>query len=292
MSLAGREATWSELYRSAAAALGDDREARWMVEEASGAPFGRDAAAVPETARARLESMVARRRRGEPLQYVLGSWPFRGLELMVDRRVLIPRPETEQVVTVALAELDRLGGAASPGKRFTAVDLGTGSGAIALSLAQERTGVDVWGIDSSPGALEVARANLAGLAGRAATRVRIERGDWWAGLPAALRGGVDLMVSNPPYICSAEMAGLDPVVRDWEPRAALEAGPEGTEAAAAILSGAGGWLAPEAAAVMEIAPHQAGAVVELAVAAGFAEVSVEADLAGRPRVLVARWRRR
>lgn len=288
MTIAGRESTWSDLYRSAVEVLGDGREARWLVEEASGVPLGRASGPAGDKARARLESMVSRRAAGEPLQYVLGSWPFRRVDLMVDRRVLIPRPETEQVVGVALVELDRLRAASPRGKRFTSVDLGTGSGAIALSLASERTGVDVWAIDSSPGAVEVARANLAGLGGRAATRVRIAPGDWWSGLPAGLRGSVDLAVTNPPYVSTAEMEALDPVVRDWEPRRALEAGPAGTEAAARILQEAPAWLARPSALVMEIAPHQAEAVTGLAMAAGFGDVSVDPDLAGRPRALVAR----
>lgn len=288
MNLAGREATWGDLYGMAVEALGDGREARWMVEEASGFAFGRADGPAGERPRARFEAMVARRRAGEPLQYVLGSWPFRQVELMVDGRVLIPRPETEQVVEVALAELDRLRSGIDADKNLTIVDLGTGSGAIALSLARERTGVEVWGIDSSPGAVEVARANLAGLAGFAATRVRIAAGDWWSGVPDDLVGRVDLVVSNPPYISSAEMDGLDPVVRDWEPRQALEAGPAGTESIEAVLAGARTWLAPRSAAVIEIAPHQAEVAARLAGASGFADVRVEPDLAGRPRALVAR----
>jgi release factor glutamine methyltransferase len=283
--------SWDELYRLAVEALGDCREARWIVEEASGFPLGRADGPVRERPQARFEAMVERRRRGEPLQYVLGQWPFRQVELMVDARVLIPRPETEQVVEVALAELDRLRAGAHPDKRWIAVDLGTGTGAIALSLAKERPGVEVWAVDSSPGAVDVARANLAGLGGFAATRVRIERGDWWAGLPVELMGGVDVVVSNPPYISSSEMPELDPVVRDWEPREALESGPSGTEAIEAVLSAAGAWLAPRAAAVVEIAPHQAEEVAGTALRAGFSAVRVEPDLAGRPRALVARWGR-
>lgn len=284
--------SWDELYRSALEALGDGREARWIVEEASGLPFGRIQGPVWERPKARFEALVERRKRGEPLQYVLGQWPFRQVELMVDARVLIPRPETEQVVEVALAELDRLRADSPPDKKWAVVDLGTGSGAIALSLAKERSGIEIWGIDASPGAVEVARANLAGLAGFAATRVRITPGDWWGGLPPDLMGRVDLVVSNPPYISSAEMAELDPVVRDWEPREALESGPVGTEAIEAVLSGAGVWLAPRAAAVVEIAPHQAEEVSDMARRAGFSDVTVEPDLAGRRRALVARWGRR
>jgi release factor glutamine methyltransferase len=208
---------------------------------------------------------------------------------MVDQRVLIPRPETEQVVEVALAELDRLGPDRSERDgRLLAVDLGTGSGAIALSLAAERARIEVWATDISPAALGVAAANLAGLGGWAATRVRLTSGAWWEALPQDLRGEVDLVTSNPPYISSAEMTGLDPEVGEWEPRVALEAGATGLEALGEILNGANAWLRPGGAAVLEIAPHQRDAAVALATAAGFTAVEVRPDLSGRDRALVAR----
>ena len=288
MTVTGVVTTWDDLYREAVDGTGDAREARWIIEEASGERWGAAAGRAPEKAALRVRSMVERRRAGEPLQYVLGSWSFRGLDLMVDRRVLIPRPETEQVVEVALAELDRLRAAPRAPERPVVVDLGTGSGAIALSVAAERRGVEVWAADASPDAAAVARANLAGLAGHAATRVRIVEGDWWSALPPHLRGRVDLAVSNPPYISTAEMADLDPVVAGWEPRSALESGPAGTEQAEAILAGAGEWLTTGGTVVIEIAPHQAGHLRAAALSAGFATAHVEADLAGRPRALVAR----
>jgi release factor glutamine methyltransferase len=283
MTRTAPHSTWEDLYRTAAERLGNGREARWLIEEASGEPYDRASGPAPEKARLHLADMVQRRLAGEPLQYVIGTWPFRQLELMVDRRVLIPRPETEQVVEHALAELARMG----EGPK-TVVDLGTGSGAIALSIAKERTDVEVWAVDVSPGAVEVARANLAGLAGFAATRVRILEGSWWEPLPASLERQVHLVVSNPPYVSSAEMDQLDPVVRDWEPARALEAGPDGTEAIAVVLEGAARWLAPTGSAVIEMAPHQEGRGVAQARAAGFREVEVKPDLSGRPRALVAR----
>jgi release factor glutamine methyltransferase len=283
--------TWDDLYRSSAVRLGDRREARWMIEEASGESFGRAVGSPSEKAQLRLGQMVDRRLAGEPLQYVLGSWPFRRVDLMVDRRVLIPRPETEQVVEVALTELDRIVSLKDPDKETTAVDLGTGSGAIALSLARERKGVEVWAVDNSAEALAVARANLSGVAGFAATRVRIVEGDWWGGLPDAMRGEVDLLVSNPPYVTSAEMSELHPQVRDWEPRQALESGPSGTEAIETILAEAPEWLSRPAAAVIEIGSEQAEVASAVALSAGADTVRVEPDLAGRPRALVARWGR-
>lgn len=230
-----------------------------------------------------FEQMVARRLTGEPLQYVLGRWGFRQLDLMVDRRVLIPRPETEQVVGVALQCLDTLA-VDDP----VIVDLGTGSGAIALSLALEGKRGQVWGTDASPEALAVARANLAGMGGSAAARVRLVEGSWWSALPMELKGRVALAVSNPPYVSTAEMAVLPAEVADWEPAGALEAGPTGLEAIAVIVGEAGEWLARPGVLVLELAPHQASAAIEVARAAGFESVRVEPDLAGRDRALVAR----
>ena len=236
---------------------------------------------VPDRVAAFVEAMVERRRGGEPLQYVLGIWGFRRLELVVDRRVLIPRPETEAVVDVALAELRRL----APPEPL-AVDLGTGSGAIALSVALEVPGARIWGTDHSDDALAVARANLSGMGSRVATRVRLANGDWFGALPGDLRGRVDLVVSNPPYVGTAE--ALPAEVADWEPAGALIAGPTGLEAVARILAAAPDWLRRPGAAVVEIAPHQADAAVALARRAGFDPVDVRADLAGRPRALVGR----
>jgi release factor glutamine methyltransferase len=172
--------------------------------------------------------------------------------------------------------------------RRVVVDLGTGSGAIALSIASERRDVEVWGTDISSEALAVASANLAGLGGEAAGRVRLAQGSWWAALPAELKGTVWLAVSNPPYIAEDEMGDLPEEVCDWEPRQALVAGPGGLEAVDAIVSEASGWLAERSALVAEIAPSQAHAAEHLARSAGFGEVFVGNDLAGRARVLVAR----
>jgi release factor glutamine methyltransferase len=272
-----------ELISELAASLGARHEARFIVEEVLGPrPCGDDRVAGPPDVEA-ARMLAARRRAGEPLQYVLGHWAFRSLDLLVDRRVLIPRPETEQVVEVALGELRDL-----PGDDLVIVDLGTGSGAIALSLAAEGEKGAVWATDQSAGAIAVARANLAGMAGRAATRVRLVEGSWWDALPGELQGRVSLAVSNPPYVSSREMAALPEVVAAWEPRDALEAGPTGLEAIEVIVAGSPAWLTRPAALVVEIAPHQAGAVSALARSAGFSAVRVETDLAGRERAVVAR----
>lgn len=279
-----RPRTWRDLHRAAQAELGA-RESWFLLERASGYDRAglvpRLGDPVPARAAAFVEAMVARRRAGEPLQYVLGMWSFRRLELVVDRRVLIPRPETEAVVDVALAELARM----AP-ERPLAVDLGTGSGAIALSLALEVPGARVWGTDRSEPALAVARANLAGMGGRVATRVRLAAGDWFAALPGDLRGRVDLVVSNPPYVGADEI--LPAEVIDWEPAEALVAGPTGLEDVERILSEAPAWLRRPGAVVVEIAPHQAEAGARLAHRAGFDDVDVRPDLAGRLRALVGR----
>jgi release factor glutamine methyltransferase len=283
--------SWRELWRSTEKRIGDPVQTRWLLEEASGANGaallgGLDAEASPAEA-ARLESLVQRRLGGEPLQHVLGHWGFRTLEVAVDPRVLIPRPETESVVTLALLELDRHR-RPEPGGPALAVDLGTGSGVIALSLVAERAEVRVIATDRSAGALEVATANRSRLSAGARARLQFRRGDWYQALPREAVGQVDLIVANPPYVAEHEWSGLDAVVRNFDPLEALVSGPSGLEAIEAIVSGAPEWLGRPGALVVEIAPGQAGAAVELARGAGFAAAVVEDDDAGRPRVLVAR----
>lgn len=271
------------MHRRVLDALGDRQAARWLVEEASGGrlPYILDQTA-PDRAAERLASMVKRRLDGEPVQYVLGHWPFRQLDLMVNRHVLIPRPETEVVVEVALAELDRL---RRPQPKVA--DLGTGSGAIALAVATERPDTEVWATDLSETALSVASANLAGLGALAQGRVHLARGSWWDALPAHLAGRLDLVVTNPPYISRPEISTVPSEVKDWEPLTALVAGPSGTEALAAVLQGSLQWMAPGGAIVAEIAPHQAEEAVSLAGASGLLSASVLPDLAGLQRALVA-----
>ena len=282
-------ATWRELERQARQRLGDVQEARWLVQQASGSSGAEWLAGLDEKAPDRcipyVEQMLDRRAAGEPLQYVLGRWGFRRLDLSIDRRVLIPRPETEQVVEHAIAELTRL--RLATGKPPRVVDLGTGSGAIALSLAVEVAEAEVWATDLSDDALIVARANLAGVGGMAATRVRIVGGRWYDALPPELAGRVDMVVSNPPYLASRELDDLDPAVSRWEPTGALVAGPTGLEAIEEVVGGARRWLREPGAVVVELAPAQAEVAVALALGAGFSRAVVRPDLSGRPRALVA-----
>ncbi len=287
--------TWASLQREvrdqlqAAGLATAAQEALWICEAASGhegadhlvfaegVPTHRNVAAV--------DRMVGRRRAGEPIQYVLGRWAFRSLDLFVDRRVLIPRPETEVVAGLAIEEVDRR--RAEQGSRVLVADLGTGSGAIGLAVATERAWVDVWLTDASPDALAVARANLAGL-GRPATRVTVAEGEWLAALPDDARGTLDVIVSNPPYI--AEHEDLPEAVVVWEPSSALVAGPLGTEDLDLLVDEALSWLAPGGALVLELAPQQAQAVAARARDRGYHEVEVHRDLAGLDRAVVARTR--
>jgi len=287
-----------ELVAEVAARVGSTREATWIVDHVlADTAHGSDRSAQRDA----VLALAARRATGEPLQYVLGVWQFRTLELVVDRRVLIPRPETERVVEVALDELARVPGRRTDDGPVVAVDLGTGSGAIALSLATEGAArvapapLVVWATDRSSDALEVARANLAVVADRdpaAAARVTLAEGSWFDPLPAALARRVDLVVANPPYVSEEEYADLDPTVRDWEPVDALVA-PRGTSGVAgmadveAVVAGAYRWLRPGGALVVELAPAQAYGAIDAARRAGFAPVGTARDLAGRLRMVVA-----
>ena len=185
---------------------------------------------------------MARRAAGEPLQYVLGRWAFRTLDLMVDRRVLIPRPRPSRWWRWPWPNSIGWRAAVCPPDGLVAVDLGTGSGAIALSLAAERPRLDVWATDVSPGALAVAGANLAGLGGGPRPGSGWP-GAWWAAVPEQLRGRVDLVVSNPPYISSGEMTGLDAGVVDWEPDSHWRPAPPGSRRCGRS-SPAPAWLRP------------------------------------------------
>lgn len=280
--------TWRELLDETADVLGSKLDARRLVEEASGLEGAELVLAlddaVPARSGAYLTQMVERRLAGEPLQYVIGRWGFRRLDLMVDRRVLIPRPETEQVVEWALDEVRALHCSG-----LAVADLGTGSGAIALSLAVELgpSVAEVWATDVSAEALEVAQANLAGIGTWAAPRVRVAEGSWWAALPESLAGRLHLVVANPPYVADDEP--LPSEVESFEPALALRAGRDGLDAIRTIVAGAPRWLGRPGVLVVELAPGQAGAAVDLARAVGAARAEIRTDLAGRDRALVAAW---
>ncbi len=231
---------------------------------------------------AHFDQMLARRCQGEPLQYVVGRWAFRELDLLVDKRVLIPRPETEILVGHAITETNRL---SAP----TVLDLGTGTGAIALSVAFECPHSQVIAADISEDALAVARANLAGI-GKAATRVTLLQGDWFNALDPSLPaeidlGEIDLIVSNPPYIANHET--LPDVVANHEPSLALRAGDDGTEHLRHIVTGSRSWLKPSGVVLLEMAPHQISQLSDHAQASGFS-TEIHPDLAGHDRILICR----
>lgn len=293
--------TWRDARaqaEDALAGLGVDapkQEAMWMLEDASGMTSVELVADgdLPMTERAafQLQRMLAARASGTPLQYVLGHWSFRGLDLLVDERVLIPRPETEWVVECALEALTERGiprGARNAWSgtetEHAIADLGTGSGAIALALAAELPTAQIWATDASADALAVARANVAGCA---ATRVHLAEGSWFGALPEMLRSTLSCVISNPPYIGADEWESLDHVVRDHEPFSALVGGPDGFEAIAEIIHTAPQWLTPTGILVIELAPGQDDRACRHAREAGFATATIAPDLTGRARALIA-----
>lgn len=285
MSYSSEPFTWTDLWAECTERLGNSDEARLIIEQAS----GRAGASwlitmtmqAPESAAERVGDMLKRRLAGEPMQYVLGRWGFRQLSLRVDRRVLIPRPETEHVAGQALQEIKEI---SSP----VVADLGTGTGAIAFSIAVEDDDALVYATDASADALEVAEANLADLPDQAQERVQLLQGSWFDALPPEARGRLDLIVSNPPYIGESERETLDRAVLDWEPHSALFADDDGIAAIEHILRSAPEWLSPRGSVVIELAPHQASRAEALAWELGFFSVSIGRDLSQRERWVTAR----
>lgn len=267
-----REALAASLDALRAAGIEDPRlDAELLLAEATG--WDRAALAAnperqlsPASAR-RFGEMVRRRLRREPVAYILGRKGFRHLELAVDPRVLIPRPETELLVELALELRPR-----------SVLDVGTGSGAVALAVASELADCEVVGTDASAAALEVARANVERLG--LTERVRL--------LPGTIPEGgeFDLILANLPYVAEPDWASLQPEVTEWEPREALLAGPDGLDAIRTFLE-----LAPNGKRVaLEVGEGQAGAVAALLRNAGIEEVWVRQDLAGIDRLVIGRHR--
>ena len=219
----------------------------------------------------RLEVALAARARHQPVSQIIGSRLFWGRRFRVTRDVLDPRPETECLIAAALAQ---------PFARV--LDLGTGSGAILLTLLAERPAASGLGTDLSPKALAVALGNAQALGLTA--RASFARADWLDGVQEQF----DLIVANPPYIAAAEIAGLAPEVRDWEPHLALTPGGDGLGAYRRIAAGAGVLLAPGGVLLLEIGPTQSTAVTALLTAAGLRCGPTLPDLDGRDRVVVAR----
>jgi release factor glutamine methyltransferase len=281
--------TWREMLSSTSEIVGDRTIAKWLCQHAAGVDSGEWINVLDEKVTQRcglhLDSMLRRYVSGEPLQYVLGRWSFRHLDLMVDQRVLIPRPETEELVDIVLSFLREMPEAS--GRSHTIIDLGSGSGAIGLSLLHElpRGSAQVWLTDASTDAIDVLRANLAGI-GRAAMSGNVVMGSWYDALPVKLQGAVDVIVSNPPYIAFDDQE-VEAKVREWEPRIALFAEQNGLADIATIVTGAKRWLRPGGLLALEIGYEQARHVCELCEQHGLTNVTVRQDAAGRNRFVTA-----
>jgi len=272
----GREALARAVPQLRAAGVPDPaRDARLLLAHAMGVapdrmllnlddPLSSDAAQ-------RFSKALGARESRQPVSQIIGARQFWGRSFTVTRDVLDPRPETETLVAAALEE---------PFARV--LDLGTGSGAILLSLLAERPDARGLGIDVSDAALAVARANAAQLALEA--RAGFMLSDWFA----QVTGRFDLIVSNPPYIAADEMPALAPETRDWEPALALTPGGDGLAAYRRIAQGAGAHLEPGGRLLLEIGPTQADAVSAFLRTAGFTGIDVMQDMDGRPRVVIAR----
>jgi release factor glutamine methyltransferase len=257
-------------------------DAEWLLAGILGigrAGLHLDAALLPGVAR-RYKRAVCRRAAREPVQRILGWEEFDGLRFRLTEAVLVPRPETEMLVDWALALVPR----PLPGRRLRAIDVGTGSGCIACSIARRRADVDVVALDISFEAAAIAQANATDLG--LGDRVRVVAGDLLATLR---RGRADLVISNPPYLATGILASLEPEVATHEPRVALDGGPDGLEVIRRLVREAREGLAPRGALVFETAGGpQAHAVVRLMNEAGFRQVLVHNDLVGIERFVAGR----
>lgn len=233
------------------------------------------AVALPEEAAQRLEALVARRAAREPLQLIVGTVGFRYLELEVRRGVFIPRPETEVLAGEAIARVPAGG---------VVVEPCTGTGGIACSVALESAASMVVASDISPAAVELARVN----ARRTGATISVVEGDLLDPVDHALRGQVDVLVSNPPYLTHAEVDAAEPEVARWDPPAALAAGSSGHEVTDRLIGCAGEWLRPGGWLLLEVEASRAAATARRCTEAGLEEAAVVPDLAGADRVVVAR----
>ena len=280
MSESVRAALAAGAARLAAAGVPEAaRDARRLMAAALGVAADRVTLALDErpgaAALAAFESMLAERGRFRPVAQIVGRRMFWGREFKVTGAVLDPRPETETLVALALAGL-------AP---EAVLDLGTGSGAILVTLLAEWPEARGVGVDIDPAALAVAGENA--VRHRVAARAEFRTGDWSAGLAEIF----DLVVCNPPYVPAGEMAALAPDVRDWEPRHALTSGPTGIESYERIAGGLSAVMAPGGRALFEIGAGQGRAVARVMQKAGFTEVTVHPDLDGRDRVVEVRNQR-
>jgi len=275
-AVAGRVREALEAASDAFEAAGVDTprlDAEVLLAEATGFDRARLAAepdaSVDSGAARRFGAMGRRRVRREPVAYILGRKGFRHLDLWVDSRALIPRPETELLVEIAV-ELE-------PG---SVLDVGTGSGAVALAVADELPEADVTATDTSEGALALARENAERLG--LAERVAFERGT----VPPGRR--FDLVVANLPYVRESDMVALEPEITEYEPRQAVVAGEDGLETIATVAAASSAALTDAGAVALEVGAGQAGGAAELLLDLGFGQVEGRQDLAGIPRVVLGR----
>ena len=277
--------TWRDLLARTTESTGDKLIAKWLCEHAAGVEGSEFTDIlddlVTERSGLHITAMVARFIAGEPVQYVMGRWAFRHLDLMVDARVLIPRPETELLVDIVKGHA--LQRSRDYGRPVVIADLGTGTGALGLSLLQELPlgSAEVWMTDESEDALHVARANAAGI-GRAASGARFAHGSWFKALPADYEEGFDIVVSNPPYIANDDPE-VDDAVLKYEPSTALFAGPDGLDDIRIIVRDAPQWLMSGGLLALEVGHTQSGVVADLMVSHGFVNVSIHKDLSGHNR---------
>lgn len=292
--------TLKDAVRQCADATGSLQSAYWLTEAVTGYSSaevvlhsGRRLTAMQSAV---LSEAIDRLRDLEPLQYVIGRWSFRGIELICDSRALIPRPETEIVAEAVIEKVAEAAIEKMYGDSLLVADVGTGSGAIALSIASEVIGQDagssisVVATDISYDALELARENME-LAAHYQPDIRevisFRNGSWYEALPLDAKGKFSVIASNPPYLSRSQWRGLEVQVLEYEPEIALVSGSSGMECHRILINGAPQWLLPNGTIVLEIDPLQAGIVAGMASAAGFQDVAVKEDLCGRPRVLVA-----
>ena len=283
--------TWRELWDETTEILGNHIEARWLCEEASGCEGDEFLEILGEAATMRmgvsLQKMVGRRLTGEPVQYVLGHWAFRHIDLLVDPRVLIPRPETELLAEEAIRIGRELHRELAGSQVLRIADLGTGSGAIGLSVAQELPGtnVEVWLTDAAPDALDVARANIPGI-GRHASNVYVVQGNWCDALPNSLSGSFHVIVSNPPYIDTTDPE-VAAAVKKWEPGSALFAADNGLHDLFLIAEQARSWLRPGGWLLLEFGHTQGPIMNDELKRLGYTNIEVKQDLAGLDRFAIA-----
>ena len=255
--------------------LGWSREKLWLNQKES----------LEATQRELFEQVLRRRARKEPVAYITGIREFWSLDFLVSPVVLVPRPETELLVEIALRLVESVDVADS---KLRILDLGTGSGAIAVSLARESENVEVWATDISPGALEVAEANA--VRHGMIERIRFCEGDLFEPV-TEFEDAFDMVVSNPPYVKREEMKDLPPDVRDWEPRLALDGGPDGLDFYRRMVEEGHAFLREGGSMLLEIAADMGNEVSELFGKVGrYSQVDIYQDYAGRNRVAVAHKR--